>query len=87
MILTAAFAAGLAGSLLAGVAPAQMPQQPPQQNEPLHCYDFQRNPDGSWSPQHQVRLNGDTMDSGAAIREGASFGGVDLAGNLNRYCS
>jgi hypothetical protein len=87
MTLRAAFTAVLAGNLLAGVAAAQMPQQLPQKNDPLHCYDFQHNPDGSWSPRHQVSLNGETLDSGVAVPEGVAFGGVDLAGNLNRYCS
>jgi hypothetical protein len=53
---------------------------------PLTCQDFVRNPDGSWSPIHPVMMNGVTMGSGVAFREGVSFGGVDLAAALDRQC-
>ena len=53
----------------------------------LTCADFQRNLNGSWSPLHQVTINGVTMGGpGVAFTEGVSFGGGDLGAALNRQC-
>lgn len=54
------------------------------------CQDFQKNPDGSWTPLSQITITGPNgtirMGSGVAFRSGVAFGGVDLAANLDRQC-
>jgi hypothetical protein len=57
----------------------------------LDCADFQRNPDGSWSPLRQMtipNLNGGRVSMGPSVtfKEGTKFVGVDLGSILNRQC-
>ena len=48
---------------------------------------FRRNANGSWTPLRPVSLNGITMGTGVAFTQGVSFGGVDLAAELNRLAA
>jgi hypothetical protein len=67
----------------AGIAPVIARAQT---QAPLTCADFQRNPNGSWSPVRAVTLNGVMMGPGVAFTPGVLFGGVDLATILNQQC-
>lgn len=42
-------------------------------------YVFKRNPDGSYTAQYPVQINGDIIGSGASFPPGRSFGGIDVA--------
>ena len=65
---------------------------PPQQvlPSPFRCADFTRNSDGSWSPLRPVTIaTGDakaTLQPGVSFNAGATYGGVDVAADLNRRC-
>ncbi|HLY06081.1 MAG TPA: hypothetical protein VKR31_10065 [Rhizomicrobium sp.] len=65
---------------------------PPQEvlPSPFRCADFTRNSDGSWSPLRPVTIkSGDTkatLQPGESLNAGATFGGVDVAADLNRRC-
>jgi hypothetical protein len=65
---------------------------PPQQvlPSPFRCADFARSSDGSWSPLRPVTIStGDTkatLQPGVGFNTGATFGGVDVAAELNRRC-
>jgi hypothetical protein len=52
----------------------------------VHCSDFTRNPNGSWSALKPITLNGISFGPGVAFTAGVSFGGVDLASILNQQC-
>ncbi len=52
----------------------------------LTCDDFQHNPDGSWSPRHQIQIGSIMMGSGVSFRPGVSFNGIDLAATLDKHC-
>jgi hypothetical protein len=83
------FTIGLLAIASSALAQGTFSQQPAQGGPmvPLTCGDFQRNPNGSWSPLHPVTVNGVTMGGpGVAFTEGVSFGGVDLAATLNKQC-
>lgn len=54
--------------------------------EELSCLDFQRNPNGSWSPLKPVSIGGVQMTPGVQFTPGVSFSGIDLAAELNRQC-
>jgi hypothetical protein len=66
-------------------AQLSVPAPPPTNPGPV-CSDFERNPDGSWSPIREVNINGVVIGTGAAINLGTSFGGIDLAQTLNERC-
>lgn len=55
-------------------------------NVHIKCADYQRNQDGSWAPVHAVTINGTTLNPGVSFSEGQSFGGVNLAAQLNQHC-
>jgi hypothetical protein len=78
-IVLASISAGLAQS-------AQQPTQTQTASVPLTCFDFQRNPNGSWSPMHPIQINGVGMGPSVAFNPGVAFGGVDLATALNQQC-
>ena len=65
---------------------------PPQEvlPSPFRCTDFTRNSDGSWSPLKPVTIStGDTkatLQPGVNVTTGATYGGVDVAAELNRRC-
>lgn len=65
---------------------------PPQQvlPSPFRCTDFTRNSDGSWSPLRPITISTDntraTLKPGVSISTGATYGGVDVAAELNRRC-
>jgi len=65
---------------------------PPQQvlPSPFQCSDFTHNNDGTWSPLRPVTIRtGDTqatLQPGVSITTGATYGGVDVAAELNRRC-
>lgn len=65
---------------------------PPQQvlPSPFRCTEFTHNGDGSWSPLRPVTIRtGDTkatLQPGVSIATGATYGGVDVAAELNRRC-
>ena len=65
---------------------------PPQEvlPSPFRCTNFTRNSDGSWSPLRPVTIrSGDTtatLQPGVSFNTGATFGGVDVAAELNRRC-
>jgi len=57
----------------------------------FNCADFQRNPDGSWSPVRQMTILNDnggrvSMVPGVTFKEGTKFVGVDYGAILNRQC-
>jgi hypothetical protein len=68
------------------LADAQLSVPGPPPSSGLSCGDFDRNPDGSWSPVREVTVNGVTLGTGAPINQGMSFGGIDLAATLNERC-
>jgi hypothetical protein len=95
----AAFALAILALMAAPIAIAQMnnmqPIQIPQPQSqltvvPLHCGDFQRHADGTWSPLHPVIVptrNGPMpVKEGANLREGSPIGGTDVAATLNKEC-
>src|SRR5579871_4415503 len=65
---------------------------PPQQvvPSPFRCANFTRNSDGSWSPLHPVTIRTGntkaTLEPGTNLTTGATYGGVDVAAELNRRC-
>ena len=63
------------------------PPSPPQAQQPLTCADFVYRGNGAWSPAHTIALNGVTMGDGVTFAEGVSFGGMDLAHDLNLQCA
>jgi hypothetical protein len=71
----------IASALLA--APASAQQNPT-------CKDFQRNPDGSWSPTRPVTIQdqngGQILGPGMSFHPGVLFMGVDLAATLDQQC-
>ena len=66
---------------------------PPQSvlPSPFRCANFKHNSDGSWSPLRPITISsGDTkatLQPGASFTTGATYGGVDLAAELNRRCT
>ncbi len=54
------------------------------------CEDFQRNPDGSWSPTHPITIQdqngGQILVPGMSFHSGEIFMGVDLAAALDQQC-
>lgn len=61
-------------------------QSPPPLARPLTCGDFQRNPNGSWSPRVGVTINGISMGPGVAFNRGVAIGGIDVAALLDQKC-
>jgi hypothetical protein len=53
----------------------------------LTCNDFKHNQDGSCSPLHPIQIGPIRMNRDFSIREGANFGGIDLAATLNKECT
>jgi hypothetical protein len=78
--------AGAAVVLATAASRAQYGTPATQAPLPLTCADFHQNPDGSWSPNHPVSINGVTMGTGVAFTEGVSFGGANIAAALDRQC-
>src|SRR5450755_2227406 len=56
----------------------------------LPCEDFIKNPDGSWTPQHDVPVTGLgrklTLRQGGALTPGAAILSVDFATLLDQQC-
>ena len=65
---------------------------PPQSvlPSPFRCTNFKHNSDGSWSPLRPITISsGDTratLQPGLSVTAGATYGGVDVAAELNRRC-
>lgn len=65
---------------------------PPQSvlPSPFRCADFTHNSDGSWSPLRPVSIRSGgttaTLEPGVSFNTGVTFGGVDVADELNRRC-
>ena len=55
-----------------------------------NCSDFRKNPDGSWEPVRRVTITGPSgkinIKSGATLRSGVQFKGLDLAEWLDKNC-
>jgi hypothetical protein len=51
------------------------------------CADFQKYPDGSWTPTHAVHVGKWLITPGFFLRPGDIVGGFDLAAVLERSCS
>jgi hypothetical protein len=87
-VLTAA-ASPAAVAQMYNMQPIQIPQPQPAV-APLHCGDFERHADGTWSPLHPVVIptrNGPVpVKAGAQLREGTPVSGTDVAATLNREC-
>lgn len=97
LAIAALAAASLFAAVPTGAQTGQLPLTsgagyPPQQvlPSPFRCTDFTRNSDGSWSPLKPVTIStGDTkatLQPGVSVMTGATYGGVDVAAELNRRC-
>lgn len=54
---------------------------------PAGCADFQSAGNGQWRPLVRININNMiTMGPGVSFGEGASFGGINIAGWLNNNC-
>jgi hypothetical protein len=73
------------GLYVLAASAATAAQGNPEQKR-LACQDFQRNSDNSWTPKHQVVLNGVTFDSGISFFPGTTFAGADWGALLDRQC-
>lgn len=73
-------------SPLVAVAQQGSPALPAPQGGALTCADFHQNPNGSWSPNRPVSINGVAMGTGVSFTEGVSFGGANIAAALDKQC-
>ena len=90
----------LASSLLLGACASEDVTPPPIDpntpmtirtlNTSLNCADFERKPDGSWSPVRDTKVIGPngpyTVGPTENFRAGEYNQGVDVAYGLNRLC-
>jgi hypothetical protein len=53
----------------------------------LTCADFQKYPDGSWSPTRPVHIGKWLITPGVYVRPGDFIGGYDLGSALERSCT
>ena len=54
---------------------------------PVNCADFHHNADGSWSPTHDVTVNGVTVGPDATFADGVTVAGFDVAAALDKQCA
>ncbi|MGA7326854.1 MAG: hypothetical protein WBX25_20775 [Rhodomicrobium sp.] len=66
---------------------AQAPSPPGEVPVALTCRDFQKNPDGSWSPVHPVVLSGMALSPSAHYKKGDVLAGVPLPEVLEKQCA
>jgi len=66
---------------------AQAPSPPGEVPVALTCHDFQRNPDGSWSPVRPVVLSGVALSPSTHYKKGDVLAGVPLPEVLEKQCA
>jgi hypothetical protein len=98
-------ACALAGAAYAQTAPAGASAPPPNTApvksvgaqaqskataNSLTCSDFQRNPDGAWTPSHEITLRRQglivTLKPGEVFGAGTTIIGLPLADMLDKQC-
>ena len=98
-------ACALAGAAYAQTAPAGASAPPPNTApvksvgaqaqskataSSLTCTDFQRNPDGAWTPSHEITLRRQglivTIKPGEVFGAGTTIIGLPLADMLDKQC-
>jgi hypothetical protein len=89
-IVSVLFASQAGAQITIGRASAPTGQTTTPAPAQLRCFDFQHNPDGSWSPTHPITTtNGGSSVSigpGISFGTGDTFAGINLTEWLNAHC-